>query len=805
MRRLLIPIFLLIAATAVADTRHYIVQSERVLLPADLSELASRGVEVQRVLPDHRYLIRARSVDALEADSRLRSVEAYTASRKIAASAYREAARGRAFATVRLIFHDDVSYQEAQEAIGTVGGTVERPLALDFELPHRLVARIPSTAIGALANDERVFGIYGPPLHIKSNNAVAAQLSHVTPLFGAPYNLSGNGVVLSLFELAAADTAHPEFGGRLTAHFTGGTISDALHATHVAGTMIASGINPVAKGMAPAATLHEFNVTDDWAIVLQNKRSMLPSLSVVGDNNSWGFATAWQANNSGDGPALVWYGGVEFYGAYDGFYSAPYDKIAHDGSVLLVHSAGNDAGNGTPTFSTPFAPHAHADDNGKIISGQIFCYSQDGSGTDCPVPTTCSAGLIHCETAHHPNYGPFTTMELIASTKNSMAVGAIEPSGLIAGFSARGPARDGRVKPDIVAKGVNQVSTSPNGGYRPLQGTSMSSPVVAGISALLTEQWRKTFNGQNPTPEILKTLFIAGADDLGNPGPDYTYGFGLANAQASVDLILADNNTGSRIRTGDIGQGQTIETTFGLTAAQNIRVVLGWADPEVLLGPDDVAGKTLINNLDLKVIDPSGNLVFPYVLDPSNPSAAATRGVNNVDNTEEVEIRNAAPGTYRVIVTGTTIASGPTQRYVLIANAPLGTTVVICTDPNEPNDTPETATLLASATPVRGRFCSQGDVDYFKFTAAAPGTVNVSLTATDTPVKITVFTNGGNPTTKTIAAGSTDSISINFPAPVTNAMTVRVEPAGTIGANASYTISATYPFTIPPRKRSSRH
>src|SRR5205823_14882113 len=145
----------------------------------------------------------------------------------------------------------------------------------------------------------------------------------------------------------------------------------------------------------------------------------------------------------------------------------------------------------------------------------------------------------------------------------------------------------------------------------------MSSPVGTGISALLTEQWRKTFNGQSPTPEILKTLLIAGADDLGIAGPDYIYGFGLVDAKASVDLIVADNNSRSRIRTADIAQGQQIETTFGISGTQNVRLVLGWADPEVVLAPDEVAGKTLVNDLDLKVIDPSGAAVLPYVLDPN--------------------------------------------------------------------------------------------------------------------------------------------------------------------------------------------
>ena len=784
---LMIPLILFLAATTLR-AEHFILRPDHVLRQEEIAELAARGVEVQRVLPDHRYVIRATDAHIPG------NAEAFTIAKKISRAAYREAARAHAFATVRLLFHDDVAFEDAQRAVAVVGGTTARPLATDFELPHGLVARVPSTAIEQLAADDRVFAIYGPPLRPKNDNAVAAQLSHVTPLFSAPYNLSGNGVVLSLFELAPVDTRHPEFGGRVTSHLTGSVTSSSGHPTHVSGTMAASGIDARAKGMAPQATVHEFSALDDYAVMLNNKQTTLASLSVVADNNSWGYSLGWQGNQSGSGPSEVWNGGEDLFGGYESIDSSPYDAMTRKTSVIFVHSAGNDGSEGMNPVSPPWFQHAHVDNNGDVIKDETFCYSQNGSGTDCPTPT-CTAGASHCETVRHPTYGPFGTMGLLSSVKNVIAVGAVDSFLQIASFSSRGPALDGRVKPEIVAKGVSQYSTVPDAGYARMQGTSMSSPVVTGMMALFVEQWRATFNGQSPDPETLKVLLIAGADDLGNPGPDYTFGFGLANAQASVDLIRADNNTGARIRSGDLAQGQQFETTMALPASQNVRVVLGWLDPEIFPAGDETAGKTLVNDLDVKLIDPSGNAVFPYVLDPTNPNANATRGVNSVDNLEEIEIANAVPGTYRVIVTGKTIAAGPTQHYVLVANAPLGSTAVVCTDPNEPNDTPETATQLASGIPLMGRFCSQGDVDDFKFTAAGPGTV--SVTATDTPIKITVIATGAQ---STIAAGTTGTLQVPSGVDV-----IKLEPAGTIGASASYTITATYPFSTPSRKRPSRH
>src|SRR5207237_482435 len=89
-----------------------------------------------------------------------------------------------------------------------------------------------------------------------------------------------------------------------------------------------------------------------------------------------------------------------------------------------------------------------------------------------------------------------------------------------------------------------------------------------------------------------------------------------------------------------------------VNSTQNVRVVLGWFDPDIASTNDTpLDTPSLLNDLDLKVIDPGGNTVLPYVLDKSNPGTPATRGVNTVDTTEMVEIKNAAPGQYRVIIT----------------------------------------------------------------------------------------------------------------------------------------------------------
>jgi subtilisin family serine protease len=794
--------------------RHYILESAVPLDAAASAELAAEGIDVQQPMANHRYLVRMRDDAGAPHDARIRSLRAYDAPHKIARAAYAEAAKGKAFARLRVLFQKDVTFEEAQAAIAAVGGTITTPLDAALARPSRLTVLIPSASTQALAEDERVFGVYGPPLRVRKLNAVAAQLSNVTPLYSAPYSLTGDGVALSIFEPDGhPDVNHVEFGGRVTSHFDASRPVD-LHATHTAGTMIAAGINPSAKGMSPAAALHAFdaNPTDengdfDDIKFFAEKSTEVRATGSVADNNSWDFAFSWQGN--------VWYGNEDGYGAYSGLESEPYDAIMRQpNEPLIVHAAGNDATAGNPSLGE-WGVHKHIEDQNDAGNfPHTYCYSKNGSGTDCPTtaPVSCSAGPKYCETTKHATHGATTTIGLMASSKNSVTVGAMQSAGTsIASFSSRGPTTDGRVKPELVAKGTNQFSTAPNNQYDTLQGTSMSEPVVTGIAGMLTQQYRKTF-GKTPTAPVLKTLLIAGADDVGNAGPDYTFGFGLVDAKASVDLIRADNATGSRIRTGTVTNGQDLHFPVTLAASQKFRVVLGWFDPEVLLqptddDPDPLSDKTLVNDLDLTIKDPSGATVLPYVLDNASPSAVATRGANHTDTTEEVEIANAVPGTYDVIVHG---AIGDTrsssQDFVLIANG--GVTVPSCTDNYEPNDTQATAFgNLLSAQVVSAKICSTSDVDYFTFTTNT-SPLAVTVTATDTPLKVTLSSNLTNTVVQTIAPNSSATLSATFfPTllpPGNIAIFVRVEANGAVGATGAYTLTPDFKFSSTPRKRSAK-
>ncbi|RYY90453.1 MAG: peptidase S8/S53 subtilisin kexin sedolisin, partial [Chitinophagaceae bacterium] len=184
------------------------------------------------------------------------------------------------------------------------------------------------------------------------------------------------------------------------------------------------------------------------------------------------------------------------------------------------------------------------------------------------------------------------------SAKNVMSVGATSDTGLIASFSSRGPVRDGRVKPEVVAIGHEVYSTVYNilgSTYGKNQGTSMATPLVTGSAALLIERYRQLHGGANPTGAYVKAALCNGATDKGTTGPDFNYGYGAVNMLRSIDMVDAD-----RVISGTVAHAAT--TTHAITVPANtaqLKVLLYWHDPAASL----LATQTLVNDLDLEVVD----------------------------------------------------------------------------------------------------------------------------------------------------------------------------------------------------------
>lgn len=245
------------------------------------------------------------------------------------------------------------------------------------------------------------------------------------------------------------------------------------------------------------------------------------------------------------------------------------------------------------------------------------------------------------------------------SAKNVITVGNTTNVGVIANNSSRGPTRDGRIKPEVMAQGTAVFSSISINNYGINNGTSMASPAVAGGLALLYQRYRQLHGNANPRNGLMKALVCNGAADLGNPGPDYRYGFGWLDLQRSV-LMMENNNYVN----DSLVQGETKNVTLTIpTGLAQLKVMLYWNDPAA----SALANPSLVHDLDLEVITPSVT-VYPQLLDtvPSQVNTVAATGPDHINNIEQVVINAPVAGTYTFAVKGTRITQSPRQEYFIV-------------------------------------------------------------------------------------------------------------------------------------------
>ena len=268
-------------------------------------------------------------------------------------------------------------------------------------------------------------------------------------------------------------------------------------------------------------------------------------------------------------------------------------------------------------------------------------------------------GQLTCSPYASSGFG--TVAGSLQSAKNVVTVGNIDNTGSVFSGSSRGPVRDGRLKPEIVALGTSVTSTSTGAsGYLTEKGTSISAPAVTGGAALLYERYRQLYGNADPSSALIKALLCNGATDKGNPGPDYKYGFGSMNLLRSVDMLEK-----GRFISGSISNGSVQTNTIAVPAnTAQLKVMIYWHDP----APSLISASALVHDLDLEVTDPSSNKVLPLVLDPTpaNVDNISTQGVDRINNIEQVVIDNPAAGSYTVTVKGTAISQNPSQDYIIV-------------------------------------------------------------------------------------------------------------------------------------------
>jgi hypothetical protein len=156
---------------------------------------------------------------------------------------------------------------------------------------------------------------------------------------------------------------------------------------------------------------------------------------------------------------------------------------------------------------------------------------------------------------------------------------------------------------------------------------------------------------------VLRNLIAVTAIDYGRTGPDYQYGFGALNVAAMTDMINASKKNNIIVE-DKVKRGKLVR--YNLTLANGrklVRICLAWIDPP---------GKNLVNDLDLRVISPSGKTYYPWTLNGNQPSKSAVPGDNKIDNIEVIYLYNPQGGEgWKIEVIADTIGKKKKQKYVL--------------------------------------------------------------------------------------------------------------------------------------------
>ncbi|MDX9866996.1 MAG: S8 family serine peptidase [Kiritimatiellia bacterium] len=507
------------------------------------------------------------------------------------------------------------------------------------------------------------------PLYRMTLNANAAISTGADVLRLAPYHADGAGGTVGVWDACSARTTHREFGGRVVSRDGAAVLYD--HSTHVAGTISAAGIDIAAKGMAPAVFVDSYDWNSDLSEMTARGAAYPGEAGMIEiSNHSYGMSAGWAYTEN---PKFTWYGsGTTASGVEDDFgkyntYARDVDDLAFGLPYYLIFwAAGNDRG---PSENP--------------VNGDTVALSPGGT------PVTYDASLH--PPADHVYRSGYDTLGYNALAKNVLTVGAVTDAvswgtrsvanANMTVFSSWGPTDDGRIKPDLVANGDYLKSTSYAGDalYSYGSGTSMASPNAAGTAQQLVQLFANLFSNQVMRASTLKALLIHTADDRGNPGPDYVYGWGLLNGRAAADLLRdyrAQAGTRRVVESRVSTNRNAVSFGFTWDGASPIRATLCWIDPP---GTATVTGDArtprLVNNLDLRVTGPDGSVYEPWVMpfvgnwSTASCGAPATTGSNNTDNVEQVVIATpVAAGEYTVRVTFAGSLANGKQPFSLVVS-----------------------------------------------------------------------------------------------------------------------------------------
>ena len=473
----------------------------------------------------------------------------------------------------------------------------------------------------------------GNPLYYVTSNADAAEstrTNHLNSGGSLGLDLNGDNMTAYVWDGGVARASHQEYDGAGGSNrFSIGDGSSTLnfHAAHVTGTIMASGVQSSAKGMAPQSNVIGANWTSD-----KSEATSAAASGMLVSNHSYGYGIR---DNNGN-VVLPQY----FFGGYIGE-SRDWDQIMYNApNYLMVVAAGNDGNDNTA--------------NTNPIGGNSSYDKLNGTST--------SKNNLVVANAQDAN---------VDASGNLISVN-------ISSSSSEGPTDDLRIKPDITGNGSGVYSSyhSSDAAYGTISGTSMAAPNVTGSLLLLQEHYNDV-NGGFMKAATLKGLALHTADDAGSTGPDAVFGWGLLNSKRAAEAITNNGNQ-TMISELSLSPGQTYTITVNADGINDLLASISWTDlpGTANTGTINPSTRALVNDLDIRV-SKAGTTYSPWKL--TGP-ASNTKGDNNVDPFERVDVANAS-GTYTITVTHKGSLSSAQNFSLIVTGISQGATVCTPTIP----------------------------------------------------------------------------------------------------------------------------
>ncbi|HRQ38320.1 MAG TPA: S8 family serine peptidase [Chloroflexota bacterium] len=766
-----------------------IIQFRGPISHAHKNRLEQTGVTILEYLPDYAYLVRGTAVqlDAAAALPPVYGRTPFTLADKLAPALLRAVDQGAAIGPVRITGWPDDSGQLAL-ALTTLPFDHTRPLT-----QAQLLQIAELTAVRWIEpySQPRLLNDYGR--NIMDVNTVW----QTTPLYG-------DGQILAIAD-SGLDTGNqatlsPDFAGRVIATFPlapGGDWADQHgHGTHVAGSAAGAGIQSGATpgnytasfaGVAPEANLviQGFEVDSNGAII------GIPEDYYTLFDQAYGSGARLHSNSWGDvtGPVTdteAMFGGYP-YGAQRT------DQFLWDHPDMTIFAAaGNSGADGVPGVF-------------GFCTGGDGVVDLDSLLSPATAKNVITVGASESDKNEGPLQGvPWLLISFCFATQP--IAGDINANNIngMAAFSSRGPADDGRSKPDITAPGVNIVSNrshAPGAGtlwgahtnpdYVYSGGTSMATPLTAGMGTLARE-WLTDQGAANPSAALVKATLLNTTEDMA-PGqygtgatqeipftrPNSVAGWGRASLgfvspPPNHTLWFDDHTTG--LNTGQsVNYNHTAERPLQvITNTQPLRIMLVWTDPPASLS----AAAQLVNDLDLVVTGPGGATYY------GNNIPTGDR----LNNVEGIIIDNPPIGIYQISVNAFNVPIA-SQPYALVVAGPLtagGMSTSTPTYTPTPSNTP-THTPIATHTPT--------------FTPTPTGTPTPTNTATSSTTPTVTPTPTNSATPSNTPTGTLTPTITNTPPPgasLTPTPTNTVPPTSTPTFTPTWTPTPTETWTPTP-------